>query len=300
MHTMTPRSFIRDVLQLGKPRIVLLLAITCAAGYAVATKGNLDLFVFSEFMLTVLGLSISAFGANTVNMWWDRDIDKLMHRTKNRPLPAGRWQPKWVLLLGLFWGALAVALLYTLVNPMSAYMALAGYLFYIVIYTMLLKRRTVQNIVIGGAAGAFPPLVGWAAVQSHVLDPVAWMMFAIIFLWTPPHFWALALIANADYTRASIPMLPVVRGETETRYQILFYMALLLPFSISLGFFAPFGLIYVTAAAALNGWWIYTAVRLINTPNNKGEPILRAQKVFQVSLFYLAFLFLAMVVDTFI
>jgi len=297
---MTLGSFYRDVLMLGKPRIVLLLAITCAAGYAVATKGNPDLFNFSQFVLTVLGLSISAFGANTVNMWWDRDIDKLMNRTKNRPLPTGRWQPKWVLLLGLFWGALATVLLYTLVTPMAAYMALAGYLFYIIIYTMLLKRRTVQNIVIGGAAGAFPPLVGWAAVQGHVLDPVAWMMFAVIFLWTPPHFWALALIANADYTRANIPMLPVVRGEVETRYQILFYMALLLPFSLSVGFFAPFGLIYVGTAAVLNGWWIYTAIKLINTPSGAGEPILRAQKVFQVSLYYLAFLFMGMVVDTFV
>lgn len=295
---MTLLNLYNDILMLGKPRIVFLLAITCGAGYLVATKGNPDLFSFVDFMTTITGLSISAMGANTVNMWWDRDIDRLMNRTKNRPLPAGRWQPPYVLALGLFWGILSTLLLWYCVNPMTALMALAGYAFYVIIYTMLLKRRTVQNIVIGGAAGAFPPLVGWAAVQGTVIDPVAWMMFATIFLWTPPHFWALALMTNADYTRANIPMMPVVRGETETRYQILFYMALLLPFTLCLGFFAPFGFIYVAAAAILNAWWIWTAIRLINTP--KAEAYRRAQRVFLVSLYYLAFIFLAMVVDTFI
>lgn len=286
----------RDVLAFGKPRIVLLLAITCGAGYLVGTKGNTHLFDFSQFMLVIIGLSLSAMGANTVNMWWDRDIDRLMNRTKNRPLPAGRWTPSAVLALGLFWGVISTVLLWVWVTPLAALMALCGYAFYVIIYTMFLKRRTVQNIVIGGAAGAFPPLVGWAAIQPTLLDPVPWMMFATIFLWTPPHFWALALLANADYTRANIPMLPVVRGEIETRYQILFYMALLLPFTLTLGFFSPFGPIYVATAATLNGWWIYTGIKLINTTPDQAAK--RAGKVFQVSLFYLAFLFTAMVVDT--
>lgn len=291
---------IKDVFTLSKPRIILLLAITSMAGYLVATKGNADLFFWPTFLLSTLGLCLSAAGANSINMWWDRDIDALMQRTKKRPLPQSRLSPTFVLVWGLLLGGAGVALLWFFVNPTAALMALAGYLFYVFVYTFWLKRRTVQNIVIGGAAGAFPPLVGWAAVQNSVADPLPWLMFAIIFLWTPPHFWALALLANKDYARAKIPMLPVVKGVAETKIKIIYYLLILVPVTFIVGFLPPFGFVYFLAAAGLGGGWLWLATRLLTSPSkDKVNPTL-TKKVFTFSLYYLAFLFIFMVMDVWV
>lgn len=289
------RTMLRDIFMLMKPRIIVLLAITCAAGYLVATKGNGALFSFPTFLVTLLGLSLSAGGANMINMWFDEDIDRVMDRTKNRPIPAGRMQRNTALYWGVGVGLAANTMLALCVNPLTAAMSTAGYLFYVLIYTMWLKRRTVQNIVIGGAAGAFPPIVGWAAVQNSVADPIPWLMFAVIFLWTPPHFWALALMVNKDYINAQVPMLPVVKGGAETKAQMLFYQLLLLPTTLAFALFAPFGLLTLTCAFALNLIWIFQTQFLMRTPGIDG-----AQASFTFSLYYLALFFLVLVGDTFI
>ena len=296
-----PQAYLADFLQLAKPRIILLLAITCVCGALVAVKGNLDLLAVSLPAIGwgTLGLVLSAAGANSINMWYDRDIDPLMKRTQNRPLPAGRLQPRTVLAYGI--GLILLGTLCAAVaNVLAAAMALAGALFYVFIYTMLLKRNTVQNIVIGGAAGAFPPLVGWAAVQNDITSPLPWLMFAIIFLWTPPHFWALALMANADYTRAHIPMYPVVHGEAATRLAIVRYLTVLVPATLLGGLFAPLGWLYTAAALGLGGWWGLAAWRLLHAPEATSANRKPAQTVFTRSLSYLALLFLAMVLDSFL
>ncbi len=283
-----------DFLQLMKPRILLLLVITCFCAMLVASGGDLSLVSLELILITCLGLAVSAGGANAINMWFDRDIDVLMNRTKNRPIPAGRMKPKTALLFGIFCGVLSFVSLYALVNPLTAYMSLSGYLFYVFIYTFLLKRRTTQNIVIGGAAGAFPPLVGWAAVQDE-LSLAAWAMFGIIFFWTPPHFWALALKKNADYTKAKVPMLPVVKGVEETKLQIVYYMLILIPVTLGMAIFNGFGFIYLISATVLGAYWLYLCVKMLKEPH-----IESAMPCFKFSLYYLAYLFAAMVVDTFI
>ena len=286
----------RDLIMLAKPRIITLLVITCFGAMFVATRGNLALISLPLIFWTCLGLAISAAGANMVNMWYDQDIDALMKRTQKRPVPQGRMSGHVVLALGIALGLAAFLLLWATVNILTATMAAAGYLFYVFIYTMFLKRRTVQNIVIGGAAGAFPPLVGWAAVQNTVADPTAWFLFAVIFFWTPPHFWALALYKCADYTKAGIPMLPVVRGERETKLQILYYLLILIPITLGLGLFEPaFGIIYMATAVVLGLAWLYKSIQLW-----RDDHIALAPEVFKFSLYYLALLFLAMAVDTFV
>jgi protoheme IX farnesyltransferase len=281
---------------LTKPRIILLLVITCLCAMLVASGGNTDLLGVGLIFNTCLGLALSAGGANAVNMWYDRDIDAVMVRTRNRPLPGGRMKPAFVLGYGVFLGVISTAYLIVTVNVWTAAMALSGYLFYVLVYTFVLKRRTVQNIVIGGAAGAFPPLVGWAAVQNSVADWAPWMMFAIIFLWTPPHFWALALRKNADYTKAGVPMLPVVRGEVETKAQIVYYMLILIPVTLWMVLLQPsFGIIYFSSAIVLGAVWLYKCVKLMRTDGTE-----LAMDAFKFSLTYLALLFGAMVVDTFV
>ncbi len=289
------RAVLRDVVMLMKPRIILLLVITCLCAMFVATNGNLDLLSAHLVLWTCLGLALSAGGANMVNMWYDRDIDAVMERTKRRPLPGGRMHPLTVLALGVVLGIGSFVLLWGTVNFLTAAMAASGYLFYVLVYTFYLKRRTVQNIVIGGAAGAFPPLVGWAAVQDS-LALMPWAMFLIIFLWTPPHFWALALRKNADYTRAGVPMMPVIRGEAETKAQIVYYMLILIPVTVGVVAFHPMlGWVYGLSALGLGAVWLYKGVRLMYTDGTD-----RAMDVFTFSLYYLALLFAAMVLDTFL
>jgi protoheme IX farnesyltransferase len=238
----------------------------------------------------LLGGLLAAGGANVLNCYLDRDIDALMGRTRRRATATGRIRPRSALLFGLSLSALAVVELGLLVNWLAAGLALAGNLYNVLVYTRWLKRRTPQNIVIGGAAGAVPPLVGWAAVTGS-LSVAAVLLFAIIYYWTPPHFWALALLKRGEYGRAAVPMLPVVAGEAETRRQMLLYSLMLAAVSLML---ARFGLgpIYLVAAVVLNGIFLAMAMQLYRSPTKR-----LARHLFFFSLWYLALLFAAMVAD---
>jgi protoheme IX farnesyltransferase len=235
---------------------------------------------------------LMAGGANTVNMWFDQDIDERMARTRTRPIPAGRIAPAAALLFGLALAGSAFAIFWYLVNPLSAWLALAGFLFYVFVYTAWLKRSSPLNIVIGGAAGAFPPLVGWAAMTNRI-DLAAIYLFAIIFYWTPPHFWALALIKQADYAKAGIPMMPVVKGNHHTKLQMLGYTLLLVPLTVLPALSGHQGAFYLTAALALGARLLWYCVRLLREPGVTGT----AWKMYRYSLLYLALLFVAMGID---
>jgi heme o synthase len=287
-----------DFITLFKPRIVVLLAITCMAGMLVAAKGNGDLLLPSAVFGGLISLILCAGGANAVNMWYDRDIDPLMVRTRTRPIAAGRISPTTGLIFGIFCITLGTAVGWMFANLTTALCALGGALFYIFIYTMWLKRSTPQNIVIGGAAGAFPPLVGWAAVQNDLSHPLPWLMFAIIFFWTPPHFWALALMSNADYTKAGVPMYPVAYGEPATRLAMVRYLLVLIAVSLLPVLYQPLGLFYAVCALGLGVWWLHSCWQLLKAPQPTTENMLPAKLAFRRSLSYLAFIFLAMVLDS--
>jgi len=282
------RSAVADYVTLTKPRIMLLILITAYGAMAYAADGLPPLELT---LATLIGLGLSSGGASALNHYLDRDLDALMTRTASRPVPSGRVSPESALGfgIGLMAGSFWVLSLY--VNVLTAALALAGGLFYVVVYTAWLKRRTPQNIVIGGAAGAVPPLVGWAAVTGHVGLP-AIFMFAIIFYWTPPHFWALALLAKNDYARAGIPMLPVVRGDRETARQILLYTILLSTLSVVPFVAGSFGLVYLVSAAVLGAGFLWLAVKLARDVSPAP-----ARQVFLYSLLYLALLFAAIGVD---
>jgi protoheme IX farnesyltransferase len=280
----------RTYLALTKPRILVLLLITGYAAMWVAAKGLPDI---GQSILAMLGLAMSCGAANAINMWYDRDIDAVMNRTKKRPLPSGRLTPGQVLAFGVMTGALSFVLLAFTVNLMTAVLSLAGLLFYVCIYTMWLKRSTTQNIVIGGAAGAVPPLVGWAAVTGQV----SWasvVMFLIVFMWTPPHFWALALFRNEDYRRANVPMLPVVRGEMHTKWQILLYAVLMIPSTAALYWTGVVGQAYLWVSTALGLTMVGSALMLLR----ERLPVQKwAVRTFIWSIFWLGIVFAAMVLD---
>jgi heme o synthase len=280
------RRVLADYVTLTKPRVQLLLLLTTVTTMFVAGDPSLTLIA-----LTVIGGSLSAGGAAAVNHYWDRDIDAQMARTATRPVPSGRVAPAAALAYGLALQALSFALLALAVNLLSACLALAGFLGYVLVYTIWLKRRSPQNIVIGGAAGAVPPLVGWAAVTGH-LDPVAPYLFAIVFFWTPPHFWALSLLMKDEYARVGVPMMPVVHGEAETRRQILLYTVLLLVLTLLPVAFGFFGAIYAVAAVALGAAFVVLSARLYRRADRAS-----ALRVYLYSLAHLALLFAAMVVD---
>ncbi len=280
------RQVVADYVTLTKPRVQLLLLLTTVTTMYVAGDPSLSLVA-----LTVLGGYLSAGGAGAVNHYWDRDIDARMARTATRPIPAGRVSPRAALLYGLALAALSFLLLATTVNLLSAFLALAGFLGYVLVYTMWLKRSTPQNIVIGGAAGAVPPLVGWSAVTGG-LDPTALYLFAIVFYWTPPHFWALSLLMKDEYARVGVPMMPVVHGEAETRRQIVLYTALLVVLTLLPVAFGFFGALYAAAAIALGGAFLVLAVRLQRRADRPS-----ALRTYLYSLAYLALLFCAMVLD---
>jgi protoheme IX farnesyltransferase len=229
-------------------------------------------------------------------MWFDRDIDLEMGRTRQRPIPSGRISPAVGLAFGLALAAAAFAVFWWLVNPLSAWLALGGLLCYVFVYTIWLKRSSPQNIVIGGAAGAFPPLVGWAAMTG-TLDLAAIYLFAIIFYWTPPHFWALALVKRADYARAGIPMLPVVRGEERTKMEMLVYTLVLLPLTILPTFFGALGTFYAVAAALLGARLLWYCIALLRERGTTSSKTGTAWRMYRYSLLYLALLFVAMGVD---
>jgi heme o synthase len=269
-----------DYLSLLKPKIILLLVVTELGAMIVAARG----WPRPEVLIgALLGLAMAAGGAGAVNCWFDRDIDKLMPRTRRRAIAAGRITPTAGLAFGIAVGLSGVALIAVTANVLASALTLAGGLVYVVVYTMWLKRSTTQNIVIGGAAGAFPPLVGWAAVTGS-LSPLAWVLFAIVFFWTPPHFWALALLLSKQYSAAKVPMLPAVAGERHTRRSILFYTFLL--FAISLVPVVWLGPIYAAACIALGGIFLALAVRA--TGRRDGAS---AVALFHYSLAYLALLF---------
>ncbi|HYN35618.1 MAG TPA: heme o synthase [Actinomycetota bacterium] len=273
---------------LTKPRIIELLLVTTVPSMIVAARGMppWDLVLF-----TLLGGSLAAGGANAINCYIDRDIDRVMHRTKNRPLPTHRIEPKKALVFGSLLGVLAFVLLWTTVNLASALLAIAALLFYVFVYTLGLKRSTPQNIVIGGAAGAVPALVGWAAVTGTVGAP-ALALFGIIFYWTPPHFWALSMRYESEYAAAGVPMMPVVYGREETAKHIVLYSLLL--FAMCLIFFsvAKMGIIFLISALILNGIFVVQSLRLRRKPATRA-----AWGLFRFSIYYLALLFGSMAVD---
>ena len=285
-----PVGSTRDYLTLTKPRIMSLLLLTGLCGMIVSAGGLPPLWLVATAML---GLALACGGASALNHVLDADIDRLMgKRTRSRPVAAGRISASYALEFGLALSALSFVLLAGIVNVLTALLALSGILFYVLVYTKLLKRSTPQNIVIGGAAGAIPPLVGWAAATGSVTLP-ALVLFAVVFLWTPPHFWALALLIKRDYANAGVPMLPVVRGERETVKEILLYTAALVAFTLAPVLWGQFGLVYLVAAAALGAGFLGLAwnLRRERTPA-------RAALLFHYSLAYLAALFVAMALDT--
>jgi protoheme IX farnesyltransferase len=280
------RQVVADYFELTKPRVQLLLLLTTVTTMYVA--GDPPVWLVA---VTVLGGYLSAGGAGAVNHWYDRDIDAAMKRTASRPVPSGRVSPGAALGFGLVLQALSFALLAGAVNLLAALLALAGFLWYTLVYTIWLKRRTPQNIVIGGAAGAVPPLVGWAAVTGG-LDPVAPYLFAIVFFWTPPHFWALSLLMKDEYAAVHVPMMPVVHGEAETRRQVLLYAVLLMALTLLPVAFGFFGIVYAVCAAALGGAFVVRAFDLYRQADRAS-----ALRAYLFSLLYLALLFGAMVLD---
>ncbi len=278
----------RDYISLTKPRIISLLLVTTVATMFVADPSGPPLAVI---LWTMLGGYLAAGGAGAINHYLDRDRDARMARTRARPLVSGRIEPLHGLVFGIALGALATVQLALTVNALAAALALAGLLGYVFVYTIWLKPLTPQNIVIGGAAGAVPPLVGWAAATgSLALD--ALYPFAIVFLWTPPHFWALALLIKDDYARTGVPMLPVVKGDATTRRQILAYSVVLVAFTVLPFLTGLFGPAYLVAALALGGTFIALATRLALQPSRPA-----ALRLYLASLAYLALLFCAMALD---
>jgi heme o synthase len=284
-----PRAAWRDYVTLTKPRIMSLLLVTGLGAMFVGAKGAPSAWLA---VVTMSGLALACGGASALNHVLDRDIDKLMgKRTRARPLAAERMPTARALEFGLTLSAFSFVLLASLVNVLAAVLALVGNLFYVLVYTRWLKRSTPQNIVIGGAAGAVPPLVGWAAVTGNLTLPALWL-FLIVFFWTPPHFWALALLIRRDYEAARIPMLPVVRGVRETTRQIVLYAVVLVGVTVVPFLWGPLGLVYLFAALLLGGAFIWLALRLRRNATSRGAALL-----FHYSLLYLALLFTAMAVD---
>ncbi len=279
---------LRNYVALTKPRIIALLLITTVPAMMVAERGWPNGWLV---IATLIGGSLSAGGANAINCWYDRDIDAIMRRTRSRPMVTGAIEPAHALAFGISLGAFAFGFLWATTTLAAAVLALAALLFYVLIYTMWLKRRTPQNIVIGGAAGAFPPMVGWAAVTGDVAL-ASWIMFAIIFFWTPPHFWALALRLEGDYAEAGVPMLPVTAGPAATRVQILRYSVMLVAVSLLLGPVAELSVIYYATALGTGAIFVAMAYQLWRKPQS--TPPMR---LYKYSLLYLALVFIAMGVD---
>ncbi len=279
---------VRDYIALTKPRVILLLEVTAVAAMVIAARGWPG---WRLVLLTFAGGWLAASGANAINCWFDRDIDLRMGRTRTRPIPAGRIEPLQALAFGVGLGVASFALLATTVNLLSAVLAMTALLFYVLVYTMWLKRSSMQNIVIGGAAGAIPPLVGWAAVTGS-LNLTAVFLFAVVFYWTPPHFWALSLLLKNDYSRAGVPMLPVVQGDRQTRYQIVLYTIVLCLVTVLPVLTRSFGAVYVGGAAVLDTILLTDAVVASRRPTARS-----ARRLFYHSMIYLALLFAVMAID---
>ena len=282
---------VRSYYQLTKPRIIPLLLITTASSMWIASNGQVDPLLL---LVTLSGGTLAAAAAQTINCIYDRDIDYAMERTRHRPLPSGKVQPRDALIFAIALTILSFTLLTVFANLLSALLAMSGIVFYVVIYTHLLKRHTSQNIVIGGAAGAIPALVGWAAVTG-TLSWAAWVIFAIVFLWTPPHFWALALMIRDDYAKVGVPMLPVVAGNEATTKQIWLYTLVLIPSTFLLIYpLNVSGIVYGVLAALLATIFIKKAWALGREPDSKEL----ARSLFFYSIIYMMALCAAMIVDS--
>lgn len=273
-------------LALTKPRIIELLLITTVPSMILAAGGWPGTWLV---LATLIGGSLSAAGANALNCYVDRDIDEVMRRTSHRPLPKHQIEPRAALVFGVTLGVLGFLWLAVIVNLLAAIISTAALLFYVFVYTKWLKRTTAHNIVIGGAAGAAPALVGWAAVEGRI-GLAAWVLFAVVFYWTPPHFWALALRYEPDYRSAAVPMLPVVRGVATTTRQMLLYAGLTVLVSMLLVPVADMAWIYLLAAVGLGGWFLWGTWRVHRDPS-------RAMVLFTQSTYYLGLLFLAVAID---
>ena len=282
---------IQSYYQLTKPRIIPLLLITTAAAMWMASDGATDPGLF---LVTVIGGMLAAASAQTMNCIYDRDIDYAMERTRNRPIPSGRVKPVHAGIFAAVLAGLSFTILVVFTNLLAALLAMAGIAFYMGIYTHLLKRHTPQNIVIGGAAGAIPALVGWAAVNNN-LSIEAWILFAIVFIWTPPHFWALSLMLKDDYAKVGVPMLPVVVGEAATAKQIWIYTLLLIPTTLLLMYpFGGAGIVYGISAVGLGGIFVYEAWKLLQAPTDKTV----AKSMFKYSILYMMLLCTSIVIDS--
>jgi protoheme IX farnesyltransferase len=266
-----------------------MLTFTSLCAAFVAQKG---VPTYSILIAMLLSASLSAGGSAAINMWFDRDIDVIMERTAKRPIPAGLMEPMSVFRFGIFLGILSFIIAFVFVNPLTAFLNAAGFIYYAVIYTMWLKRRTPLNIVIGGGAGAFPILIGWASVTGS-LNMTALLMFMVVFLWTPPHSWALALYKNEEYTKAGIPMLPVVKGARSTKIQSLIYMVLLFICSLILFGFGDFNYLYLGGAIAFNSALLFCTWKMWKEEDHQ---FVWAKRTFICSLFYILGMFSDMVI----
>jgi len=285
--TMLPRLV--DYYELSKPRIIALLLVTTAAAMVMAARG---LPSFGVLFWTLSAGALAAASAGALNCVWDADIDRIMKRTQSRPIPQGRVSIRNATIYAVLAGGASFAIFYALVNPLAAWLSLAGNVYYVVVYTMWLKRITPLNIVVGGAAGSVPPLVGWAAV-THTVGAPALGLFALIFLWTPPHFWSLALMTETDYGKAKVPMFPNVYGKERTKREIVYYSIVLVAASLVLYPLHVMGALYFGAAAVLGGIFVLDAFRTWRERTGT----LQARKLFRYSLLYLALMCAVMVID---
>ncbi|QSJ17829.1 protoheme IX farnesyltransferase [Nostoc sp. UHCC 0702] len=290
-HHQTFLQVVQSYFQLTKPRIIPLLLITTAGSMWIAAKGEVDPLLL---LVTLTGGTLAAASAQTINCIYDRDIDYDMERTRHRPMPSGKVQPRDALIFALALAVLSFTLLAVFANLLAALLAFSGIVFYVLVYTHWLKRHSTQNIVIGGAAGAIPALVGWAAVTG-TLSWAAWLIFAIVFLWTPPHFWALALMIKDDYAKVGIPMLPVIEGATATVKQIWYYTLVTVTATLVLVYpLHASGVVYAAVAVSLGGLFIHKSWRLLQNPEDRTV----ARELFLYSISYMMLLCLGMVVDS--
>ncbi|MFN6535249.1 MAG: heme o synthase [Nostoc sp. EkiNYC01] len=290
-HHETFLQVIQSYYQLTKPRIIPLLLITTAGSMWIAAKGQVDPLLL---LVTLTGGTLAAASAQTINCIYDRDIDYDMERTRHRPMPSGKVQPRDALIFAIALATISFTLLAVFANLLAAVLAFSGIVFYILVYTHWLKRHSTQNIVVGGAAGAIPALVGWAAVTG-TLSWAAWLIFAIVFLWTPPHFWALALMIRDDYAKVGIPMLPVVKGDTATVRQIWYYTLITVVATVLLVYpLGASGILYAAIAVSLGGLFIHKSWRLLQNPEDRTV----ARELFLYSISYMMLLCLGMVVDS--
>ena len=283
----TYRFRVADYANLLKPRVMMLVVFTAVTGMALA-PGDIPIW---KAVISILCIAIGAGASGAINMWYDRDIDQFMARTQKRPIPAGKVEPTRALVFGVVLAALSVVVMYIAVNSEASGLLLFTILYYVFLYTMWLKRSTPQNIVIGGASGAFPPMIGWVSVTGD-FSFASGILFLIIFLWTPPHTWALALFRHSDYDRVNVPMMPVVVGSYKTKVQMLIYTLLLVPVTLIPGFIGMSGLLYTAGAGALGVLFIYHCWKLLKDEDDK-----HAKPTFLFSILYLTLIFAFLLID---